>query len=149
MSTKEKESKNVKNKNLTKSDKTRQLSDKQLRAIPLILSGKRDSEVAEAVSVTRQTVNKWKNHNAYFQAELNNQRYEIYESQNERIRTLRSRAIDEIEAEFDSDDEKIRKDASRFILGKQDFKPSGKTSAREILEDTAFSLMLNDWKKDI
>ena len=53
---------------MTANDKNRQLNQKQLNAIELLLQGGTDSEVAEAVGVSRQTVNEWKNHDPNFVA---------------------------------------------------------------------------------
>ena len=55
------------------------LSQKQLTAIDMILTGLNDREVAEALGVGRNTVNKWRNHNEDFQAELNERRRELKE----------------------------------------------------------------------
>lgn len=56
------------------------LNEKQYRAIPLILEGKTDTEVAEAVGVSRSTVNIWKNQDPNFIAELNRERTAIRET---------------------------------------------------------------------
>ena len=135
MNTQVEKNNNLKSKNLTKSDKTRQLSDKHLRAIPLILSGKTDSEVAKAVGVSRQTINYWKNKDIYFQAELNYQRREAYDSQIERIRRLLPKAVDVIEDGLNSKDPKVRREAARFYFNKLNLKPSGHITPEEIDND--------------
>ena len=56
---------------MTKED--RKLTGPQQKAINLFLSGMNDTEVAESLSVARQTVNKWKNQNLRFGAELGQQ----------------------------------------------------------------------------
>ena len=52
-------------------DKTRQLSIEQQNAIDLLVQGKSDRETAEAIGVSRQTVNNWRNNDTVFIAELN------------------------------------------------------------------------------
>src|SRR5437867_94222 len=67
--------------NRTKPDKTGQplqmhpdLSPQQERAIDLLMQGRSDHAVAQAVNVRRQTVCDWRNHNPAFIAELNRRR---------------------------------------------------------------------------
>ena len=64
---------------LTKPDQIRQeLSIAQLNAIDLLVTGKTDQEVSEAIGMSRQTVNGWRNANPYFQAALNRRRRELW-----------------------------------------------------------------------
>lgn len=44
---------------MAKSDKNGQLNIEQENAIDLLIQGKSDREVAEAIGVARQTVNQW------------------------------------------------------------------------------------------
>jgi hypothetical protein len=59
--------------NPTKSNTIPQLNTKQQKAIDLLLKGKTDAEVAIAVGVGRDTVNRWRNHNPEFIAVLDEQ----------------------------------------------------------------------------
>ena len=77
---------------MAKVDKCRQLSIEQENAIDLLLQGKSDREVAEAVGVSRQTVTEWRNGNALFAAELNRRRREVWGGQTERLRQLIAQA---------------------------------------------------------
>ncbi|HZZ42793.1 MAG TPA: hypothetical protein VFE58_07635 [Tepidisphaeraceae bacterium] len=52
----------------------RTLSPRQLAAIPLLLEGYPDAHVAAQVGVTRESVNRWRNHHPAFIAHLNRQR---------------------------------------------------------------------------
>ena len=83
------------------------LSQKQLNAIDLILTGLNDREVAESLGVGRNTVNKWRNHDADFQAELNERRKELNEATQNRIRSLTRKALDAIEYALDRGDARI------------------------------------------
>ncbi len=46
---------------MAKSDKNGQLNIEPENAIDLLIQGKSDREVAEAIGVARQTVNQWRN----------------------------------------------------------------------------------------
>lgn len=59
--------------------RTQRLKTKHLKAIQLILLGHSDSEVADFLKVCRETVNRWRNHNELFKAELKRQQDEIHE----------------------------------------------------------------------
>ena len=91
---------------VTEANKT-QLNDKQLQAIDLILIGNTDDQVAKYVGVNRSTVNQWKNHNIYFQAELNRRRKEIWEATLDELRSLLSGALRTIKQAIDQGDAKI------------------------------------------
>jgi hypothetical protein len=56
----------------------RELSVAQRRAIDLLVAGATDGEAAEAVGVTRQTVNTWRNRDPIFIAELNRLRRDLW-----------------------------------------------------------------------
>ena len=64
------------------------LSQKQILAIPLIVAGLTDEEVAESVGVTHQTVNKWKNHDLEFKDFLDYERVQLWQSYQDRSRAL-------------------------------------------------------------
>lgn len=101
----------------SKADKIRQLSVEQENAVDLLLQGKSDREVAEAVGVSRQTVWEWRNRNAVFVAELNKRRQEIWGSQTERLRQLVAKAIDVLEDDLETTEERrLRQSAAVHIL---------------------------------
>jgi hypothetical protein len=70
----------------TKPDKIRQLSQEQMNAIEHLLRGQSDRSVAEAAGVSRQTIWEWRNHDPLFIAELNRQRFEMWQEARERLR---------------------------------------------------------------
>ena len=100
----------------TKPDKTRQLSQEQMNSIEHLLQGRSDRSVAEAVSVSRQTVWEWRNHDPLFIAELNRQRYEMRKEAHERLKSLANRALDVLEQQLDSVDSKAALAAAKYIL---------------------------------
>ncbi len=94
---------------MAKGDKTRQketLSIEQLNAIDLLVMGKCDREVAEAVGVSRQTVTSWRLYNPHFQAELNRRRKEIWGAAVDRFRSLLLKSLDTVERALDEGDAK-------------------------------------------
>lgn len=88
---------------MTKSDKGRQeqeLSGRQLNAVEALVSGATDSEAAALANVSRQTVNAWKLHNPWFQAEVNRRRAELWGTSRDRLRSMLPAALDRIEREL-------------------------------------------------
>ena len=99
--------------NATHSKKT--LSNKQLRAIPQLVSSKSVSEAAELAGVGRQTIHRWMNDPA-FKEEYERQRDEVARYARSGMRTLMYKALT-IQAErLDSDDPKERAQASKAIM---------------------------------
>lgn len=101
---------------MTKPDKTRQLSIEQENALEHLLQGKSDRATAEAVGVSRQTVWEWRNHDPLFIAELNRQRYELWSEANERMKSLANRTLDVVELQLGSDDPKAALAAAKYVL---------------------------------
>ena len=101
---------------MTQPDKSGQLSPEQEQAIALILTGQTDQAIGDAVGVTRQTVNTWRNHHPGFMAILNQQRATIWEAHTERLRGLASGAIDTLADALDDDDPKEQRAAAVHIL---------------------------------
>ena len=92
---------------ITESNKSSQepqgnnLSVEQLNAIDILAQGKTDQETALAVGVVRETVTRWRNDNPYFAAELNKQRKLIWGTNQDRLRSLTTKAVDTIETALD------------------------------------------------
>ena len=100
----------------TKSDKTRQLSIEQENAVEHLLQGKSDRATAEAVGVSRQTVWEWRNRNPVFIAELNRERFELWDEAQERMKSLANRALDVVELQLGSGDPKASLAAAKYVL---------------------------------
>ncbi len=75
----------------------RDLSIAKANTIDLLVSGATDQEAAEAVGVTRQTVNGWRNHDPAFIAALNTRRVDVWGSAADRLRGLLPTALDTLE----------------------------------------------------
>ncbi len=91
---------------VAKSDKKR-LTDKQLKAIDLLVAGLTDTEVAERLGVARQTVNEWKNRNPAFIAELNRRRKAVYEASLSKLVNLTHKAIEIVKKEIEAGNWKL------------------------------------------
>jgi hypothetical protein len=76
------------------------LTLEQRNAIDVLVQGATDHETAEATGVNRVTVTKWRNHDPYFQAELNRRRTEVWGASVDRLRSLIPRALDALEHEL-------------------------------------------------
>jgi len=126
--------------NMTKADTNGQLSLEQENAIDLLIQGQSDREVAEAVNVSRQTVNQWRNHDSVFMGELNARRQAVWGNQAERLRSLISQAVDVLSSDLSSEDVRLRQSAAVHILKAvglygSDLKPTGDTTAEAIEAD--------------
>lgn len=91
----------------TKADKNRQidlrtLNPQQAAAVDLVVAGQRDAEIAEAVGVTRQTVNAWRHWHPEFQAAVNRQRADLWGEAADRLRTMLPKALDSLEQMLDA-----------------------------------------------
>ena len=134
----------------TKQDKSGQLSPEQEQAIALILTGQTDQAIADAVGVTRQTVNTWRNHRPEFMAVLNQRRAVIWEGHTERLRGLVSGAIDTLGEAMQDDDPKEARAAAVHILKAcglygQSLQPLGHTNPDTIKSEQRRELLSNTW----
>lgn len=124
---------------MTKSDKTRQLSIEQENAVEHLLQGRSDRATAEAVGVSRQTIWEWRNHDPLFIAELNRQRSEMWREARERLKSLANRALDVVELQLGSSEPKAALAAAKYVLqgtqllGDTDLPRTGPTSPEAVI----------------
>jgi len=69
------------------------LSPEQELAISALLAGKTDTQAGKVAGVTRECVNRWRNHDPFFQAEYNLRRDETWRSHKECLHSLVSDAL--------------------------------------------------------
>ena len=106
------------------------LTPEQLNAIDLLILGKTDREVSEAVGVRREMVTKW-HKNPFFSAELSVRREELWLDAKLRLKSLAHEAVNVLTRGLSSQDEKVAITAAVHILKtvglygevKQDFGP--------------------------
>jgi hypothetical protein len=81
-----------------------ELSDEQQRAIPFILTGKTDREIAETIGVSRETVTRWRNENPVFIAALNHERRQLWDASRNNVHSLVRKAVSVVEHALDQND---------------------------------------------
>lgn len=92
------------------------LTDDQIRALPLIVEGNTDAEVAKVIGKTRETVNRWRNHDEDFKRELKTARNVYHDAQVAAVSARAQKAINVLDELLDSDDERIRLQAASLLL---------------------------------
>jgi hypothetical protein len=94
---------------------TPKLTPEQLNAIDLLILGKTDREVAEAVGVRRETITKW-HKNPFFSAELSIRREELWVDAKLRLKALAHEAVNVLTKGLSSGDEKVSITSAVHIL---------------------------------
>ena len=140
--------------NITKSNKSSQESQginlfvEQLNAIDILVNGKTDQETALAVGVVRETVTRWRNDNPHFAAQLNKQRKLIWGTNQDRLRSLTTKAVDTIETALDAGDSKAAVEVLKAVgLYGQVKPPSGPVDAELVLWEKAKEWALAEFNK--
>jgi len=104
---------------------------------------------AAAVGVTRQTVSEWLNRDADFRAELNRVRKETLDAGADKLRGMLQKALDALQAGFDSEDLSTRERAQlgmallKNVGLVQRASAVGSTNADDIRSSQVLSDMLN------
>lgn len=84
------------------------VNKKQEKALGLILEGEKDGEVGKRVRVSRETVNRWKNHDEEFRAELLARQAELWNEHRIELRCVYQRAIEILMEALNSPNENVR-----------------------------------------
>ena len=92
------------------------LGDDQIRAIPLIIEGKTDVQVGEALGKRRETINRWRNQDKLFIRELQAAREAYLDAQITALSATTPKVITVLQDLLDSEDEKIRMQAATHLL---------------------------------
>ena len=115
-----------------------ELSDRQQLAMPLVVAGKADKEVADEVKVTRETVWRWR-HQPEFIAALNTYRKEVFGATKERLRDLVTGAVEALAEGLADENPRVRVQAAVHILkaaklyGKE-LPPIGPTTPEDVVQ---------------
>ena len=88
----------------------------KLLAIPLIIEGKTDAQVGEIIGKSRETINRWRNHDEDFIQQLNNARNAHIDSQMTAVTETTTKAITVLNELLNSEDEKIRLQAATLLV---------------------------------
>ena len=114
--------------------KEKTLTEKQVRAIDLIIKGETLSDVARLVGVSRQTVSFWKNSDEVFKAELEKSIQGLKSQVNARILDNMTPLMDKlIKIALKSNSDKTSLDAIIYALNRVCGTPTNKT--QDITED--------------
>ena len=92
------------------------LNEEKLLAIPLIIEGKTDAQVGEAIGKSRETINRWRNHDRDFIEKLNAAREAHIDSRMTAVTETAKKAITVLNELLNSDDEKIRLQAATLLV---------------------------------
>ena len=122
-----------------------QLTPQQETAIDLILAGKNDNDIGQAIGKSRSTVNIWRNHDPLFIATLNDRRQQLWGGQLNRLNNLAAEAVNVLQDGLHDSDIKIRLLSAVHILkatgvygatvpGSQKTDPAEVAADREIKE---------------
>ncbi len=123
----------------------RQLSEKQLSAINLMVQGICDVEIGRAVGVHRATVARWRLFHPAFAAELNRRRHAEIQHTADRLRKLAMISIEVLEKQLEDDSNpNLRFRAAITLLKMSGVEIAAKEkkplSAESILDETALML---------
>ena len=100
-----------------------EIESKQSLALPLIIAGKSDQQVADEVGVSRQTVHNWRNKDILFQGELEEAKESLRQAQLATISKIADKAFKTVEELLDNPDPKIRLKAALDVLKGTEWKP--------------------------
>lgn len=129
--------------NPTKYNTIQQLNTKQQLAIDLLLKGKTDTEVAIAVGVGRDTVNRWRNHNCEFVAALNEQRNQLEEDPTVRLSRLYFWSLQVIESAL------AKADVAAAVAVVQAFTGETSTHSSSSVRKLTVLSQTERWRKDV
>ena len=132
-------------------EEPKNLTATQEKALLLLASGETVTATAEAVGVSRQTVSEWVNGDADFIAQLNRIRQEVLDAGADKLRGMVEKALDAVEAGFDSEELSTKDKASLGMallkqVGLSERAGSaGNTDAASIRSSRALADMLNSF----
>lgn len=106
-----------------------ELTPEQGQALDLLLAGQTVTAAAAAVGVARETVSRWRNGDANFQAAYNAALQSAYDATAARLLDARARAVERLAALVDSKDEATALKAAAALLRVEVDRPKGATSA--------------------
>jgi hypothetical protein len=93
------------------------LTERQLRAVELLVQGGKPGAVAEKVGIARETLWRWRKLPA-FNAHLVRLRYELHAARVDRIWALTDKAYDVVEEHLDEGDPRVAIDLLRLAGGR-------------------------------
>lgn len=129
------------------------INEKQARAVELALVGMNDVEISKRVHVSRQTVNKWRNHDADFIYLMTLRRQTIREQYQDAINQLLEKSLRVLTKALDNeDDPRLQVETAKFIMrisGLQGHTRPAKMPTREDVERDMIRNSLEDALKNL
>ena len=113
------------------------LTAQQEQVIALLLAGMTQAAAAEEVGIAAETVTRWKSRDSVFIATYNATRLDLWEANHERLKSLRSHAVDVLAALLDSDHEATRLKAALSVLDLAAGQPTGPTEVEAVEKEWA------------
>ena len=117
-----------------------ELSADQAAALDLLLAGQTVTAAAAAVGVARETVSRWRNSDANFQAAYNAALQSAYDAAAARLLDARARAVERLAALVDSPDPAIALKAAGALLRVTVERPRGETDPAELAKWQMFKI---------
>ena len=99
------------------------LANKQSLALPLILTGKSDQQVADEIGVSRHTILNWRNRDKHFMKELKEAKESLRQTQLATLSRIVDKAFKTVEELLDSQDPKVRMRTALNVLNGTYWKP--------------------------
>jgi len=109
-----------------------ELTAQQEQVIALLLTGTTQAAAAEQVGIAAETVTRWKSGDAVFIATYNAARQDLWQANRERLKSLRSHAVDVLAALLDSDHEATKLKAALSVLDLAAGQPTGPTDPEAV-----------------
>ena len=120
----------------TKPASSGELTVAQLSAVDLLAAGKNDTETAEALSLNRVTVTRWRLYSLGFRAALAERRAAIWGAAADKLRALLPKALDALAEALEGEDKATVALAVLKLAGPLPVLSDGPTDAEEILRLT-------------
>ena len=99
------------------------LASKQSLAIPLIVAGRSDQQVADEIGVSRQTILNWRNNDTRFRQELQETKESLRQAQLVTLSKIVDKAFKTVEELLDNPDPKVRLKVALDVLKGTEWKP--------------------------
>ena len=96
---------------------TNEMNEKEEMALALILQGRKDAEVAEALGISRMTIWRWKKYDAGFIQALEEKRAHLRQQAEDNILELTESAVNAIRDALNENDPRIRLQAAKLVFG--------------------------------
>ena len=94
-----------------------EMNEKEEMALALILQGRKDAEVAEALGISRMTIWRWKKYDAGFIQALEEKRAHLRQQAEDNILELTESAVNAIRDALNENDPRIRLQAAKLVFG--------------------------------